>query len=77
MGKCLPPGVVSCKFRVRRAWRRRPPQDRKIAANDRIRIAIVGCGGMGTGDVNNAPLLANVSYFEKRICNWDPVNMTA
>lgn len=29
-------------------------QENKIAANDKIRIAVIGAGGMGTGDVRNA-----------------------
>ncbi len=55
-----------------------------ITANDRIRIAVIGTGGMGIGDMQTALMglrafgpteAGNISYFEKKIMGWDPEKM--
>src|SRR6185295_4961010 len=35
-------------------------QDKKVSANDRVQIAIIGLGGMGTGDVRSSLSLPGV-----------------
>src|SRR5262249_56083657 len=45
-------------------------EDKKVAANDKVRVALVGCGGMGLANLND---FMRVPEFEiVGLCDPDP-----